>query len=734
MKKKFYTLGTVLMAAAMSVSAQSVIDSDVTFDCPFDEGDYAGESMITISNATVTMENEYLNTCGLPFLNVGDVVVLSDGGKVKFFDSPETAYPDPEAAAELGWGDYMLSSDGTAVTEMPFNWVIEGEGNEIYLDSHSTMGGTITGTGTLTIYVGNQNKINFDSWYESTSTTAAPQFTGTLILKTLDGYTCDTLWCGSNFPGHSTDGVAYNKPSGQWAGVPFWMDVTGLNNPVLVHGSNYSSWPAIKGECTLYSPRTHMFRNPVECYYDAVVNGGNEGYDFEMYPGALMALNKPVNAASRYAYLRQGQLLLFNSKEASFSNNVSGISARHRDSRYGGDGWVDAGISGKDGNTVLVQPGHSGPNSIGTLVAKSVWLYNNNGLDLDFDGQSADKLAVTDSANFTGAYTRVWLNLMNDFFTNTKTGNYSVLDGKCVIGMEAINDTVGYYVVDSAMTYAVWNEAAQDFADTVTYYPNIKKYGAYKDNNGGNRELDTMMYWGPGTGGYGTPEAYVPNPNKVDYATWQVDYSARLRDSLNAIVYVPGTGDTVKYVSHNFTANDIALHYAYDYRYNFNLVVKNNSMVLPNPYIPGDSVRIGSDFFNFSFQSTDETTGETTYRYNTPAVTVWRNAEKTDSINYWFDFTYFFTDGVIQLLSDEKTSVDLGDAPVNGDFDLDEWKDENDVPDGITNRYEDNHSVADRQIYTIDGKRVNTLVPGLNVVTTRYKDGEVKTMKIFFQE
>lgn len=726
MKKKLYTLGAVMMAAAMTVSAQTVIDSDVTFDCPFDEGDYAGESAVTITNATVTMGAEALNTCGFPFMNDGEIVILSDGGKVKFFDSPETEYPNPDEAGD--WASYMYNADGTAVTALPFNWVIEGEGNEIYLDSYSTFGGTMTGSGTVTIYCGNQNKLAFNTYYASEAVSANPQFTGTMIFKTLDGYTCDTLKFTNAFPGTSTDGVSYSKASGQWASIPFTMDVNGLNNPVLYSTSNDQAWPAIAGECTIYTTRMAHFRNATAHYYDAVVEGGNgDGYHFEMYPAGTIAFNKPVNSLNGYAYHRQGQLLLFNSPEPSFSNIVNSISARHKEGTYGGDGFVDARVEGKDGNTVNVCPGHSGPNDIGTLKVRELYLYRNNGVSFDFDGQTSDKIAIKDSAVFAGTNTRVWLNLMPDFFTNTKEGNYLVLDGKCVIDMQPVNDTVGYYVVDSVLTYAKLNTETGDYTDTITYYSNIKKYGAYKDNNGGNRELDTLMYWGPGTGGYGTTEEYVPSPNKIDAATWQVEYSTKLRDSLNAIVYVPGTQDSVKYTGHTFTASDIALHHAYDYVYNFNLDVKNSAMTLPNPYIPGDSVAISSDFFHFTFENTDSITGEVSYRYHTKAVTVYKNAEHTDSINYWFDFTYFFTDGVIQLLSDAKSSVSLDETPVNGAYNHE---------GGFTaiEKLNDIHSVAGRQIFTIDGKRVSKAGKGLNIVTTRFDDGTVETRKLFIAE
>lgn len=716
MKKRFYSVFAIAAAAVVSANAQVVIDSDEVFSLPSDEGDYGGETEFIIAGATVTFANEAMNTCAFPFKD-NETVTLMEGGKVKFFDSPETAYPNPKDFRDVDGVDCFayMTNDGKDVTEIPFNWIIEGTGNEIYLDSYCTMGGTISGTGDLTIYCGNKNTFNFNCYFAKN--TSAPDFTGTLYLKTLDGYSCDTIRFISGWPGNSADGVSYTKTSGQWAAVPFTMDITGAGAPCLYVASGASAWPKIVGEGSIHTGSSYSFwRNSSPAYYDVTIDGGNGDRDFEIYPGATIAFNAPVNSPSRYAYHRQGQLLLINSQEPSFSNCVYGFSLRNNNGTIGGNGYIDTGVGGKDGSTINVYPGHDGANSIGVLTMKSLWLYNNNGVAFDFDGQTSDKIVMVDSANFEGANTRVWLNLMDGFLDNPKVGNYKMLDGKCVTAMQAINDTIGYYVVDSVLTYI-----HVPTGDTITYYSKI-----FPDK--GNREIDTLAFWGLGTG---TGADYVPSPNKISAEDWQLGtYSADARAAIEARQFMPYTNDTIKYLDengHNLTATDIPILGAYDYIYNFNLVVKNNEMKLKQP--TGDSLTIARDRFNFTFKSdvTDEETGETTtvMRYTTNPITrtTWAdNGVDTVRTDYWFDFTYFFTNGIIALCSEEYPEVDLNRESNNGDV------------SNINTVNKETHAVLNRAIYTIDGKRVNTYVKGLNIVTTRYTDGTIETKKVFFRE
>lgn len=718
MKKRFYSVFAVAAAVAVSANAQAVIDADTEIIYPADEGDFGGETQIIIAGATVTLGNEAMNTCAFPFVNGDETVTLMEGGKVKFFDSPETAYPNPEDFKDVDgadWSTYMKYGDGNVVTAIPFNWIIEGTGNEIYLDSYCTLGGTISGTGDLTIYCGNKNTINFNCHFAKN--TAAPDFTGTLYLKTLDGYSCDTITFASGWPGNSADGISYTKTSGQWASIPFKMDITGAGSPCLYVASGASAWPAIAGEGSISTGSSYSFwRNSTPAAYDVTIEGGTSGKDFEIYPGATIAFNGVVASPSSHAYHRTGQLLLINSQTPTFSNCVDGFSLRDKNGRIGGDGYIDTGVGGKDGSTINVYPGHDGENSIGILTMKSLWLYNNNGVAFDFDGQTSDKIVMVDSANFQGANTRVWLNLMDGFLKNPTVGNYKVLDGKCVTAMQPVNDTIGYYVVDSVLNYI-----HVPTGDTITYYSKIFPGKA-------NREIDTLAFWGLGTG---TGADYVPSPNKISAEDWQAGtYSADARAAIEARQFMPYTNDTIKYLDqngHKLTDTDLAILGAYDYIYNFNLVVKNNEMKLEQP--TGDSLTIGRDLFNFPFKTdvTDEESGETTtvMRYTTNPITRTTFAENgvdTVKTDYWFDFTYFFTDGIIALCSAEYPEVDLTKEPVNG------------TVSDIQTLNKETHAVLNRVIYTIDGKRVNTYVKGLNIVTTRYTDGTIETKKVFFRE
>jgi hypothetical protein len=696
------------LASLTVANAQALVEADMVIDCPADEGDFAGESAVEISNATVTISSPVWNTTAFTFTD-NAIVKLSDGGKVKFADDPDHDYPklsDYPDIDETVFGAYFKDQDGNDITALLYNWVIEGTGNEIYLDSRCTMDGTITGTGDVTIYVGNKDVLNFDCWLDSENTSNAPTFTGTIYLKTLDGYTCDTLTFGSSYPGHSDDGVSYTKQSGQWYAIPYTINVEGLNNPVLYSDHAHSAWPRIDGKCSIYAGNNGFifFRNSSAASYDAEIFSDNSASRyFEVYAGATIAFNAPIHGDWAYAYHRQGQLMLVNSQEPSLSGVVNRLSGRNSSSCYGGNGYIDCDVEGKDGSTVNVYPGESGENSIGTLTIKNLYLMNNNGVGIDFDGQSSDKIVLVDQAEFTGANTRVWLNLMSDFAKDTKVGNYKVLDGTCNVGMQPVNDTVGYYVVDSVLNYINVNTG-----DTITYYSKIFS-GAE------NRETDTLAYWGPGTGS--SQADYVSSPDKIDAATWASDYSAAARAAIEAREFMPYTNDTIKYTGHNLTATDLPLLYAYDHIYNFNLVVKNNAMSLIQPN--GDTLAIARDFFNFTFKSTDDE-GNTVMRYTTNKLPVAQ--VNGDTIQYWFDFTYFFTDGIIGLCSDTYPSVDVTKEPVNGSI------------AGIGTINNEVKAVADRVIYGIDGKRLSTYAKGVNIVTTRYTDGSVETKKVIFRQ
>jgi hypothetical protein len=691
------------IACAAVANAQAVFDTDMTFDVPADENDEIGGEAVVISNATITIANPGVNNAAFPFKN-GETVTLSDGGKVKFADDPDNDYANPE---DYGFDlTYYEDVDGNQVTALPYNWVIEGTGNEIYLDSRCTFGGTIVGTGDVTIYVGNKDVIDFDCL--NTEVESTTQFTGTIYFKTLDGYTCDTLTIGSNYPGHGSDGVSFVRTNVYYKAIPYSINVEGLNNPVLYSNHAFSAWPGIAGECSIYVGNNGyaFFRNSSPAVYDAEIFSDNSASRlFDIITGASTTFNRPIHGDWSFAYVRNAYPVIFNGQEPTLSGVKNRLSARASGGgTYAGTGYIDCSVEGKDGTTLNVAPGATGDNSIGTLTIKNLYLMNNNGLSIDFDGLTSDKIVLVDTAEFTGANTRVWLNLMENFLQNPKVGNYQVLDGTCVIGMQAVNDTVGYYVVDSCLTFVNVNTG-----DTITSFLKIFP------NSPVNREIDTLAYWGLGTG---TSQAdYVSNPNKIDASTWASDYSSDARALIEAREFMPYTNDTIKYTGHTLTATDMPLLEAYDYIYNFNLVVKNNAMSLIQPN--GDTLNIARDFFNFTFKGTDSI-GNTVMRYVTQELPVAQ--ANGDTINYWFDFSKFFTNGVIALCSEEYPTVDLTQEPVNGSV------------SGIGTINKEVKAVAARTIISLDGKRLNTYAKGLNIVKTRYTDGTVEVKKVFFRE
>ena len=53
---------------------------------------------------------------------------------------------------------------------------------------------------------------------------------------------------------------------------------------------------------------------------------------------------------------------------------------------------------------------------------------------------------------------------------------------------------------------------------------------------------------------------------------------------------------------------------------------------------------------------------------------------------------------------------------------------------GINSAIEEGRVVTDRQIYTVAGNRVSSLVPGLNIVKTFYANGTSETKKVYFRQ
>ena len=176
MNKKFYLAAAAFLMAATGVNAQSVIMEDVTRDMPWSWD--MGDDSVTIAGATVTLVDEAMNTCGLPFGD-GTKIVLTDGAKIVMFDSPDTWYPDPANSnfpESVGASDVSDPTTSALVTAVPWNLRLDGNAT-IVADSKCVFDGTVTGSGELTLEIGDSTILNADFY----------GFTGKLIIKYKDG-------------------------------------------------------------------------------------------------------------------------------------------------------------------------------------------------------------------------------------------------------------------------------------------------------------------------------------------------------------------------------------------------------------------------------------------------------------------------------------------------------------------------------------------------------------------
>ena len=264
MKKSFYLFAAAAMALSTNAYAQVEITADTEIDSPAEWTGYSDENGTMIVNATVTITNPVVNYCAFAYVN-GEPVILGGNAKIKFHDTPETDAITLEDAAAEAWDNYVSDINGNLTTAIPYHFIVQGEGNEIYLDSRCTLGGTITGDGNLTIYM-SENDILDCTFYETgvdaegnptfNGAYALTEFTGTLYIKALDGYKCDTIWTGDAYPGRNATGT-FNA-NNVYNIIPHTMDVTALNKPVITRttqtGTAHASYPLIHGAATVKVP------------------------------------------------------------------------------------------------------------------------------------------------------------------------------------------------------------------------------------------------------------------------------------------------------------------------------------------------------------------------------------------------------------------------------------------------------------------------------------------------
>lgn len=441
MNKKFYlTAAAILAFAANNAQAQTVIMEDTELTNPYSW--IYGDEALTIAGAKVTLGNEAMNTCGLPFGD-GTSVTLIDGAELVMFDSPETWYPNPDDAIFpsdlVGASDVSDPATSELVTAVPFNFIIGGTAT-IVADSKSYFGGRISSLPgdsacDLTIVVGDSTvlKANFHSYF------------GKVTIKYKDGATQNTLLIGSGFPGNcwrdggcgaGEEGNGYNNASNAvcWHGIPFTLCMPD-NSLVKVYDNNlHMSYPQIEGEnISIENGTGHIFfRHNQDWTYNYVsVTGGSSSRNFELYAGGNATFLSDIQYVGKWAYPRNCGVWI-NGKDSIFTGMLNEVSVRNSGGFVGGNGLLACGISMKEGSGRNIVPGEAYYKTGDLTVGGSVYLNNNNGIELDFGGNGDyDRLVVKGArapkCYISGANTRVYVNILDEFHANPVAGDYQVI-------------------------------------------------------------------------------------------------------------------------------------------------------------------------------------------------------------------------------------------------------------------------------------------------------------------
>lgn len=843
MKKALYTLGAVTLSmVAANAYAQSSVTEDWAINTPFEWSDYSSTEGVEISGATATVQAFCLNVAGLPVSPSGGFtpIILSNGGKVKFFDNPDAAIPSEETWSENdqavsdasdGWSWSDLAGYQGKVDYLPFDWVISGTGNEIYLDSYCEMRGTITGEGDVTIYVSNRSKVNFQCGNAKNDANKA--FAGTIYFKSLDGYTCDTITVGTEFrPGDPGVGVMNTKT---YKGSCTIINLEGMSNVVWNQtGANSQVVPNIAGACEIRTggmPYINGYadagNNASEFAYNATWTGGTTSHSFEYY-GNGIAFNGPINQLGTYFYVRSSPAVYFNSAEPSLSQFVNSFSQRGT-GITGGTGWADI-YANNAARANIISAGYP-YDAIGEMTWRGITLSSGNVVRIDFEGDKSDVLNVTETFQFFSGRNDINLGLSEQYFLSATPGKYKVINATTLdAGYSTVVDTIGYQVWDnngctyvvrsvkggeqivSAATGETFTAQPGDSIGVASFSNLASKYGATCMD--GNRPYYVIKEWGVGsyTDGKSTDNKYIgskeadydgtyaPNAEQIgvagiraaggawvansdrvaDSLAWEkvwADFVAahpvsdsRERVSIDDGSVIPGTvGDSVfvtySYVhtndgisgGHNWNnANANASYktypyagaktYTYYYYSNNTLLVKASGKVRD---AAGDSISaytINNTMPAVRYAGTKEVRytavdgSDSIVVENDPATayesfcTGKINVPQVDgtAIRYWFDFTAFMTDGIIALCY-EKVDAEGNITETNANA-LGVCTDETLVNDNqvdIQTVVKEHAVVKSRQIYTLDGKKVNDLVKGFNLVKTEYTDGSVRTVKMF---
>ena len=781
MKKRFYLVcAAALMATGAFAQANYHYDTVIEGAQELSDDTYWDlffgiDNVMIPAGSSLTSTDLVFNFAGIPS-DADNHIRLDNGGVFKFFSSPERATITQDDLDMYGY-EYVGS-----MTETPYCFYVTGTGNEIYLGEGQKVGGSIVGDGDVTVYVGKGTTFNFATtkWVSAAMQSASLTendtiiFSGHLYVKSLTGEPIDTINFGTAFPGSTAGNVSYAK--NEFNQPQFVLDINGVEGVVL-YASASAAWPRIDGKGVVRSATTWIKPTDVfgQTVYDVDFEGGRDANTAVEYYGAGgsdapqdIVFNGNINSVGNYWYIRNDGDIKLNGS-CMLTNVVNGLSSREG-GIISGDGYVNSTVAPRSpSHRAMWMSAGQGRNSIGTLTVD--YYYNPSdaagGLEFDFDGKDADQIVFLQEGVLSSGSQAVKINFMDSFFNGLPTtGNYQVLKGNVVEGATAINDTIGYYVYDNEMNFAVRGEDPET-PDTITYasalvkrFPGIATNGDYTksgyDGNeegvgGNNRYCHALLYWGEGTG---EGADYQRNPARpANHADFTEDAPLTLAlNAVNAKVgetagIIPNTNDSAWFVGHDllagFGADNNAVKpilYQYDKVVNYDFVFSTNAV--EKVWSEGDTLKLAANTLRNTFKTENGTyveetvtgsdgqdsivsvfKGDGTYSYNfeTKPFVIKVGEKET---NYWFNFQYFFTDGIIQLLSDERSEVSKDEAPVEHQG----------GSSGIQTTLKEQKAVAARTIFTIDGKRVNSYQPGLNIVTVRYTDGSVETKKVFMAE
>ncbi len=770
MKKSFYLFAAAAMALSTSAYGQVEITADVTTFEPSDWSGLSDQDGTMIVNAQVTVTDPVANYCAFAWVN-GEPVILGGNAVVRFHDTPDTDAPSDEDIINSGYEAYMVDLNGSYATALPYHWIVQGQGNEIYLDSRCTLGGTITGDGDLTIYM-SQNDILNMTFYETgvdqegnptfNGAFALQEFTGTLYLKALDGYACDTVFFGDAYPGGNASGTF--AANNNYNIIPHTLDVTALNKPVITKktqtATTHFSTPLIHGAAKVVTPDgAYFFPKGKGGEYDADFYGSGTGRSLEIYSesGVNHVYNGEFNPYCSYAYCRTTPYLFFNSPAPNLGNSTSGLSYRAAGGIIGGTGYLATSSETNTARNETWNPGYP-YHTVGQMTMRYATPNQADHWEFDFDGQKMDVINIPDSGYFRFSNSinnfRIAL-LPGSFKTAPKEGNYQLINGPITNQMSPINDTIAFYHYNDNLQFVMQDSAAvadgaeETWIDTITYATNIyAKFPGMNDTitytdfygntqyyisgyDGGNaRYRHNLVWYGPGEG-MGR-DTVAGTYYKSIYPGAEQAYADRQAaiDKISQLVFMPGTDDKVKFsaapaltnAAGNYTGSGwIAQTFAYDYIGTYTFRAE-----LSVPVVEGDSAFDAETISALSLTSQmsyskaeEETLTEKSYASRKIPYVV-----GTDTTWYWFDFRYLMTNGRVQLLSDKKDEVNPDETPVNIA----------DINSAINTIRKEIKDVAVRRIYTLDGKLVKNYQKGLNIVTTRYTDGTIETKKVFFAE